>query len=137
MKFGPKGKHPLRNDSSLGAHSYYYAAKPGSPSTYIPLCIHMPDHFKELQEQQAIRATQKAWWRAQEPPKDVPMKEVSQDISDPLGEKSPTLSRLASSADLQRDLLNAMSSPLTSQSRPVPVIPPDCRVKTSESHPIK
>lgn len=136
MKFGPKGEHSLRNDPCHGGRSSYVASISGSPSTYVPLCIYMPDHFRKLQEQQAIRATQKAWWKAQEPHSNVPMKEVLQDTWHSLGEKCPTLSRPASSRDMQEDLLNAMSSPLTIENRATPTLPSDCRVKTSETHPI-
>ena len=137
MKYGPKGACFFRNDPTCVRPLSYVASIPGSPSTYIPLCIHMPAHFKDLQEQQAIRATQKAWWKTQVAPMEVPMRVVPQGMPNSYREKQPTLSRPASSVDLQRDLLNAMTSPLTSQTRPVPTTLPDCRVKTSETHPIK
>ncbi|CAL1707986.1 unnamed protein product [Somion occarium] len=126
--------------ASLHHASYYSRTRfgpAGCSATYVPLSIHMPDHVKELQAQQAIQAAQQAWWHCR----------CSQTTSD--GSKrticssrgNPLLSPSTSCVNIQDELLEAIASPLSLDPVEGPIsAPPSPSMskiwKTSDSHPI-
>ncbi|KAL6308161.1 hypothetical protein BKA93DRAFT_822747 [Sparassis latifolia] len=111
----------------------------GSPMTYVPLSIMMPDQVKELQEHQARCAEQRAWWPCEKrATSQISNHSFDDDHEERPRSRNPRLSRSTSSTDLRQELSAAMSSPLVLPLSP-PVFPQVQslpQMKTSESHPI-
>ncbi|TFK75309.1 phosphatases II [Pluteus cervinus] len=84
----------------------------GCPNRYIPLSLHLPDLFNELQQRQVQAAQLQTWWPCQ---RDT--------------HAAPTV------PSLQEELLAAISDSLVDPP-PLQLPPPSLRVKTSSSHPI-
>ncbi|KAI0940672.1 hypothetical protein AcW1_003806 [Taiwanofungus camphoratus] len=95
----------------------------GSPLTYVPFSIQMPDQVQQLREHQARCAERQAWW---------PCDKNSSSV-DPASSESCLPHSLT---NLQQELSAAMSvslnmTPPTSYTKPVTL-----ELKTSETHPI-
>ncbi|KAI0063697.1 phosphatases II [Artomyces pyxidatus] len=99
----------------------------GSALTYIPLSIHLPDHFKELQARQALYADGDAWWLFE---RDATI--LTGNPTDPVLQASPSVTITRASVDLRDQLSSAIESqigpPWTAGQPPL--------LKTSETHPL-
>ncbi|KAF8160989.1 protein-tyrosine phosphatase-like protein [Crassisporium funariophilum] len=94
------------NRAKFGVH--------GCPIRYLPLSIHLPEHFHQLRSQQLISAQVQSWW-------------PSQNSSSAIVSVNP--------ASLQDEIMAAMSEPLNSALNiPDPLVKPS--LKTSLTHPI-
>lgn len=121
-------------------------SRPGSPLTYIPLSVHVPEHFRQLRDRQLIfTRDQQAWWVCERahpllPPSiggaPVIDAHASTDSELPTVHSDAPVTLKTASPDLSLDLSAAIDTPLT----PVNVFflgNGEPQLKTSESHPIK
>ncbi|KAA1474245.1 phosphatases II [Dentipellis sp. KUC8613] len=132
--------HPLTSEQRLAVQlihlasqfhaSAYSLAKfgvRGAAMTYVPMSLHVPEYFQQLQARQALSSQEKAWWLYDR--KVMPRDELVQDAS--LSTPVVTFTRLAT--DLQTEITAAIEAPLAAAPRP---FQGQAQRKTSESHPI-
>ncbi|KAI0268795.1 protein-tyrosine phosphatase-like protein [Gloeopeniophorella convolvens] len=105
----------------------------GSAITYIPLSIHLPDHFKQLKERQASYADTEAWWLSGFQPQTTDHAAVASEHVLSLSHPAHPVTFTRASPNMQHELRSAMDSPLVpagwlSGQLPLP--------KTSDTHPI-
>jgi hypothetical protein len=105
----------------------------GSAITYIPLSIHLPDHFQQLKDRQASYASTEAWWICEPEPKRADSDVAPPQIV-PRMPSSHSVTFTRASPDLQHELQFAIDTPLIPPSWlsgefPLP--------KTSNTHPLR
>ncbi|KAJ3535424.1 hypothetical protein NM688_g6981 [Phlebia brevispora] len=104
----------------------------GASTTYVPLCLHMPEHFEQLRRQQARYARMQAWWPC--PQNDGPQQTPST-APRTRSSREPPIRWPSGTTDLQHDLFSAMASPFALPMKTAPQLV-HTLVKTSETHPI-
>lgn len=137
-KFGARGTYFRTRASSKRANEISI----GSALTYIPLSIHLPDHFRELQTRQALYAQDEAWWLCDRDMASAKAQLLSADRV--VSTRTSTVTHVETtgsvtvttriSIDLQQELSCAIE---TSMWPPEPLLNGEPALKTSETHPIK
>ncbi|GLB37237.1 putative protein tyrosine/serine/threonine phosphatase activity [Lyophyllum shimeji] len=103
----------------------------GCPIRYLPLSMHLPDFFRELQQRQVQSAKERSWW----PCDGVPPSTLSPVI---LGSRG-ALPQDSETVHLQEEIEAAIAEPLDHTPRhaaPPLTESPNHSIKTSSTHPI-
>ncbi|KAI0051257.1 phosphatases II [Auriscalpium vulgare] len=105
----------------------------GSALTYIPLSIHFPAHFKELQARQARFADEDAWWLSEKGSTSAGATDALLMGTVPATSLMQSITVSEPSISLQDELSSAIETPLGGSMRP----PGESQLlKTSETHPL-
>ncbi|THH17880.1 hypothetical protein EW146_g3035 [Bondarzewia mesenterica] len=105
----------------------------GSPLVYIPLSIHVPDHFKQLQARQASYMQGKSWWLYDRRTfMDIQRTPEHVDVRASAVQSAPLVILSTSSADICCDISAAIETPII----PTYWMNTDHQLKTSDTHPI-
>ncbi|KAF9245026.1 phosphatases II, partial [Melanogaster broomeanus] len=134
---------PLASQHHMSEYSRIKYGHEGSPVTYMPLSLHVPDVVRELRECQEKYADQVLWWPCTS---SLVLGDTSSVI--PVTEQRAALctgENTTPHPELQQDLFDALSQLIPNQSRPQSQPqPPEqqdvdnrfLQVKTSDTHPI-
>ncbi|KAH0589325.1 hypothetical protein H2248_005087 [Termitomyces sp. 'cryptogamus'] len=116
---------PLASQHHTSEYNRLKFGPKGCPITYIPLSIHLPDYFLQLQQRQQECAQEKTWWLSDKPPA-LPVI---------LGSRGAQPQH----SHLQQEIQAAISEPMDKVPRlpnPQDAGPSSHPVKTSSTHPI-
>ncbi|TFY79721.1 hypothetical protein EWM64_g4294 [Hericium alpestre] len=105
----------------------------GAALTYIPMSLHLPDHFKQLQDRQALSAQERAWWISDRRFTSESRAAIDERVGETTlpSQSSPVVTYRRPSLDIQNEISAAIEAPLaaTATTGELPW-------KTSTSHPI-